>query len=425
MRTVRHSCCAFLLALAVCFSPTAEANDAGALPPDPAPSTQISSSSWFGYRDGFYLRSSDGSYRLKFKGDIQVDGRYWTDYRGPGNPDTIFLRRARPILEATLARNYFFRIMLDFGQGTPRWQDAYFEARHLKIATFRFGEMKGPVGLERLQVDTNTMFTERGFPTDLVPNRELGGEVIGEIDEGLFTYRAGLFSGVPDGQSLQNSMNGLTFGGRVFSHPFRLANVPVLRNLGIGIAGTIGDESGLLASFKTPAQTKFFSYNKGVLAAGTHYRISPQAYYYHGPFGVLTEYVRSSQEVRGTVSSAAELSNSAWQVATSFVVTGDHATYTGIVPKRPLAGGARRGPGAIELVARYGRLNIDTAAFPILANPASAAQSSAGWGVGVNWYPVRLVRLSTNFERASFLYLSTAGKLQTENTVSSRLQLQF
>jgi phosphate-selective porin OprO/OprP len=424
MRTIRSFYRALILATFVAICQPIEANDADPSQPDPGPAAVIDSQSWFGYRNGFYARNADGSYRLKIDGDVQVDGRFWTDYRGAGNPDTVFLRRARPIVEATLDRNYFFRVMLDFGQSTPRWQDAYFEMRHLKVATFRFGLMKGPVGLERLQVDTNTMFTERGFPTDLVPNRELGSEVIGEMGEGLITYRAGFFSGVPDGQSVQNSMNGLTFGGRLFSQPFRLVTMPVLRNFGIGLAGTMGDESGLLASFKTPAQTKFFSYSKGVIAAGTHYRISPQAYYYHGPFGALTEYVLSNQEVRATTGSAAELSNSAWQVATSFVVTGDRATYNGITPKHPLVG-ERRGTGAVELVARYGRLNIDRAAFPLYANPASAAQSSGAWGVGVNWYPVRLVRLSTDFERASYQYLGTVVKLRTENTVSSRLQLQF
>ena len=427
MRTIRHFYRAlfFVLANLLSFSHILGASATyDASQPDPAPSAQSSSQSWYGYSDGFYLRNSDGSYRLKVNGDVQVDGRFWVDYRGAGDPDTVFLRRARPIVEATLARNYFFRVMLDFGQSTPRWQAAYFEARHLKVATFRFGKMKGPVGLERLQVDTNTMFTERGFPTDLVPNRELGGAMIGGIREGFFTYTAGFFSGVPDGQSIDNSMNGVTFGGRLFFHPFRLISAPALRNLGIGLAGTVGDESGLLSSFKTPeAQTKFFSYNQGVLADGQHYRVSPQAYYYRGPFGVLTEYVRSTQDVRVS-NRTAELSNSAWQVATSFVVTGEKATYTGIVPKHPVAGRAR-GAGAFEVVARYGRLNIDSAAFPIFANPASAARSSGAWGAGINWYPTRLIRLSTDFERASFQYLGSAGKLKTENTVSSRLQLQF
>ncbi len=348
MRTIRHFSSAFLLVAVILFSPPLEADENS----DPNPTSSLTRpvQSWYGYKDAFYLKNSDGSYRLTFKGDVQVDGRYWSDYRGTGNPDTVFLRRARPILEATLANNYFFRVMLDFGQGTPRWQDAYFELRHLKVATLRFGKMKGPVGLERLQVDTNTMFTERGFPTDLVPNRELGGEVIGEIREGLFTYRAGFFSGVPDGQSIDNSMNGVTFGGRLFLHPFRLTSMPALKYLGIGLAGSIGDESGLLASFKTPAQTKFFSYNKGTLATGQHFRISPQAYYYHGPFGVLTEYVRSTQNI-SLNNSSAEITNSAWQVAMSFVVTGEKASYKGIVPKHPLFGESRRA-GAVELVTR-------------------------------------------------------------------------
>jgi hypothetical protein len=35
-----------------------------------------------------------------------------------------------------------------------------------------------------------------------------------------------------------------------------------------------------------------------VIGAGTQYRLSPQAYYYAGPFGLRTEYVLSSQQVR-------------------------------------------------------------------------------------------------------------------------------
>ena len=52
---------------------------------------------------------------------------------------------------------------------------------------------------------------------------------------------------------------------------------------------------GTLPGFATDGQQQFFAYNPAsnavVVADGLHWRLSPQAYFYHGPFGMLGEYV--------------------------------------------------------------------------------------------------------------------------------------
>ena len=40
-------------------------------------------------------------------------------------------------------------------------------------------------------------FAERGLPTNLAPNRDIGLSIGGDVSEGLFAYQVGVFDGVP------------------------------------------------------------------------------------------------------------------------------------------------------------------------------------------------------------------------------------
>jgi hypothetical protein len=99
--------------------------------------------------------------------------------------------------------------------------------------------------------------------------------------------------------------------------------------------------TGLASSYLTDGQQTFFSYTNNVVASGTHWRLSPQGYYYWGPFGLLGEYVISDQEVRkGAVK--ADIQNTAWQVAAGWVLTGEDASYAGVTPRHPFDPRANR-----------------------------------------------------------------------------------
>ena len=76
-----------------------------------------------------------------------------------------------------------------------------------------------------------------------------------------------------------------------------------------------------------------------MVADGEHWRLSPQGYYFYGPFGFLGEYVISDQRVSRAGAgpfASRRLANTAWQIAVCWVLTGEDAAYAGgVMPRRP------------------------------------------------------------------------------------------
>jgi phosphate-selective porin OprO and OprP len=285
-----------------------------------------------------------------------ADARVFVDDENDDYNATLLLRRVRPTLRAKFLDHYSFRAMLDVAGGTLQVLDVYLDIAHIPEATLRIGKAKSPVGLERLQSATSLVFIERAFPTLLVPNRDIGVQVIGDISKGLFTYSVGGFNGVSDGASLdQNDDDNFELVARAFSHPFAGSDNPYLRGLGLGVAGSVGNREGSTASpgvssFRTSGGLRFFQYvpgnatTPGVVADGRQVRASAQGYYYGGPVGLLGEYVLSQQTLSlGDVN--ARVANQAWQVAGSLVLTGESPSYKGLVPAQPfdLTSGPRPG----------------------------------------------------------------------------------
>lgn len=387
-------------------------------------------------KDGFFVKSADGAFVLKFRGLLHSDGRFWGDDQAKPATDTFYLRRVRPILEGTVGKSFDFRITPDFGEGKTVLQDAYADWRFAPSFKLRTGKFKTPFGLERLQSASDIVFVERSLPTNLVPNRDVGIMVHGDVLEGVFSYAAGAFNGVVDGGSADADTNdGKEAAARVFFLPFKRASVLSLQNLGIGVAATYGTNRGVpassgLPSYKTPGQQTFFSFLSDGTAAGTavadgrRYRLSPQAYWYVWRIGALAEYVQSHQEVeRGA--SREDFKNTAWQMTTTFVLTDDRPSYKGVAPKRPFDPKAHAW-GAFEIVARAGRLEVDENAFPAFANPASSAREAREWGAGLNWYLNRNVKLVLDYASTRFKGGAAAGgDREDEKVLFNRLQIAF
>ncbi len=384
-------------------------------------------------KDGFSLKSADGRYSLRFRGYFQGDGRMYPTTDVTAGVDNLLIRRARPILEATVGRYFDFRLMPDFGGASPAIFDAYWDGRFAPQFIVRAGKFKPPIGLERLQSATDISFAERGLPTNLVPSRDIGLQVSGDISEGLLAYQVGVFNGVPDlangGDDLSDAKD---FAARVFLQPFRSGS---LRGLGIGVAGSTGIERGStttpgLPTYRTPGQQTLFRYNSSsttpannVFANGKRERLSPQGYFYTGPLGLLGEYVVTRNEVT-RAGATAQLDHSAWQATGSFFLTGERAGFRSPTPKKPfdLKEG---GFGALELVARFGQIRLDEASFPTYATITASAQQADAWGVGVNWHFSRAVKVAVNYEHTAFTGGSATGDREAENAVITRFQTSF
>ena len=272
--------------------------------------------------------------------------------------------------------------------------------------------------------------------THLTPNRDLGVQVHGEFGSGVLTYAVGVFNGVADGAIAEfNADDNVDLIGRLFAHPLRQSGPEALKGLGVGFAASRGTQRGTLAAtgvgpLRTAGQQTYFSYLTGttldttVVASGEHVRLAPQGYYYYGPFGLLAEYVSSTQEVaRGA--DKARLTNAAWQAEASYVLFGGKAAYEGVHPVQPVDPSAGHW-GAVEIAARYNTLKVDPGAFPLFADPDRSASRAQGGGVAVHWYLNGNTRVTVSGERTSFEGGGTGGTNRpTEVGVFSRFQASW
>lgn len=376
---------------------------------------------------GFQVRSADSNFLFRVRGNIQADSRFFFDDTGAAN-DAFLLRRVRPSLEGTLWGQYDFRVMPNFASNAATLVDAYADLHFTSWFSVLVGKTKSPFALERLVSQTSLPFVERGLPTHLGPNRDVGVQVRGSLFDGRLDYALAVLNGTPDnGSSVTDLDDDKEFAARLFSHPFRNTQTRALQGFGTGIAATFGEKSDTNpANYNTVNQQTFFRFNNGVINDGIHWRLGPQGYYYYGPFGVLTEYTISSQELQaGAITRKIE--NTAWQVAISYVLTGENASYRGVTPARnfSLAEGTW---GAWEIAARYGELDIDDAAFPVYANPAASATKARSAGLGLNWYLNRNVKATVNYNWTGFDGPVTAPNSvasKDEHAIFSRVQLSF
>lgn len=374
---------------------------------------------------GFSWRSGDSNFLFRMRGNVQADARFFIDDTGAVN-DSFLMRRVRPSFEGTVYGNYDFRVMPDFAGNSTTLLDAYADLRFSPYFGVLAGKTKSPFGLERLVSQTSLPFVERGLPTSLAPNRDIGLQAHGSLWGQRLDYTFGILNGTPDGGSSVSDLDDdKEFAGRLFSHPFKGTSVTGLRGLGLGVAATYGDKTDSNpASYTTVNQQTFFRFNTGVLNDGAHWRLGPQAYWYVGPLGILGEYTISNQELRsGAV--AQEIENTAWQVAVSYVLTGEDASYRGVTPAKNfnLSDGTW---GAFEVALRYGELDIDNDAFPVFANPALSASKATSAGVGVNWYLNRNVKLVLNYNWTGFDGpVTTDIASKDEHAIFSRVQISF
>ena len=450
---------------------------------------------------GFGLESADGKNVIKLRGLLQADYRSFqngaSDVRNRSNQragsldangfhdanDTGLLRRVRPTIEATLLGKYDFRFTPDFGNGGAQVVDAYIDARLNPAFKIRAGKYKPFVGLERLQGGGDIKFVERSYVTNaILPNRDVGVSIYGDVFGEKLNYALGLNNGVVDGS---NSSSGTEFESnkeftaRLFANPFK-DETNALSGLGFGVAGTftnIDGERNLnftdtsaadatrngLPSYLTNGQQTFFRYNGATVADGTRIRIAPQATYYFGSFGLITEYARVSQDVSLSSGGSASgggagtntvitpntnktLSHDAWQIAASYLITGEDASFKGVKPKQDFDTD-KGGWGAWELVARYSELNLDDDTFQdkagtsfstnTYADLSTSAKSAKSWTAGVNWYLNQNAKVQLNYEHTKFdggagigiTAINATGSnvrdRESEDALLARLQVAF
>ncbi len=484
--------------------------------------------------DGFKVTSTDKKHQLRIGGTVQTDYKAFLDnaYSAgfgsgfassqqtsalPAGPDSVSLRQARMTLDGYVYSDLYFKIMADFAQTSNTANllpDAYLDYNYDPAVSLLVGKFKPSISLERLQGDADTAFLERGFPTNLAPNRDAGIQVHGgfgkpgykaernpgPIDvKNAFTYQVGITDGTGDSgnsygsgtNSNSNSLNSnattfnpLTgkysttvtpssfandkeFDGRIFAQPFQHSGYSWLEGFGVGLAGSYSNPNhqAINAQKSLIGQSTIVDYtqinnatgnaasgtitangltvtntNKSIITSnGASYRIYPQAFWYSGPFGLMGEYVESSQTLNasalGSKGNNISQTNKASQVQVSYVVTGEDNTFNGVKPMRsfdPFKGSW----GALQLVGRWSELDIDKSTFALL-DPTKSISRATAYTVGANWFLNKNALIRLDYEDVSFLggagtFTGSGSTTKysvtnrpTEQIFSTRFQLAF
>lgn len=392
---------------------------------------------------GFSIESSDKQHSIKLRGLLQADARNYFGDDDPAINNEYLLRRVRPRFQGTVFNIFDFDINTDFAPQAANVQDAFVNARFKPWFQVQGGKFKVPVSLERIQSGADIRFTERSYVSDsIAPNRDIGFQIHGNVLNEKLNYAFGVFDGQFDGQSNGSNRdnaansNGKEFAARLFATPFK-GSGNALDGFGAGVSFTRANSQDefVADSYRSPGQRSFFAYNAATVTDGNKTRISPQAYYYYGPFGLLGEYIRSSTDVARGANSA-KLDNEAWQIAGSWVITGEDNGFRGITPKNDFDL-AKGGWGAWEVALRYHQLEIDSEAFegaaPFAATAntttnfgQNATEKAQSWAAALNWYLNKNVKFQTTYEHTKFDSAFTAiADREDEKVLFTRFQVAY
>lgn len=369
-----------------------------------------------GWKDGFFLESPGGDFKMKLRGYVQANARWFPNTSGDTGTSSFYLRRVRPTIEGTLFKYFDYKIMPDFGGtgGTtinPSIQDAYADVKYWPYARFRAGKFKEPFSLERLQSGTDMAFIERSIANYLAPNRDVGFMLHGDVfGNKLFYYELGIFNGVVDGGSTDGDANSdKDFAGRIFLHPFVTTDWDWAKGFGVGFAGTYGNDSDDPIDgtrVRTDGLSTIYRIASGTVGDGIHSRWSPQFYYYWGPFGMMGEYIWSDQDARLENSETGEVTkgrftNNGGFIQASWVLTGEDATYKRVVPYNNFDP-ANGYWGAFEIAARGATVGLGGAFKDGFASRKSSVVNANAYTVGLNWYLNNAFRFQVNYTRTDF-----------------------
>ena len=271
-------------------------------------------------------------------------------------------------------------------------------------------------------------------PTALAPNRDIGVQVLGDIAGGVVSYLAGVMNGVADGASADAETNdSKDVSGRLVVRPFnKLRRDAVPRaDSALGFAASRGRATGAAAlprserrrcssrTFRTrPARRRRRRRHANALLAVR--LLFPRAVWRLGG-------VRRTPRCRsGAATSLEDIAHEAWQVAGSWVLTGEAATDAGagVRPRNNFDFGNGHW-GAFQIAARYHALEVDERGDH--ARPRRSRVQPQGRGVDARAATGTSPEISGT-RSISSAPCSTAiptGRARAENALAFRTQLFF
>lgn len=385
---------------------------------------------------GIEYQPEGGSYYARLKGFIQLDARNFFRESNVGDVEQTVIRSWRPTMDIGFSPSVSYHMLADLSGGETKVVESYLDWKSQSYVNWRLGEMKAPMGLERWQSEQELPFVERSMVSNLASSRDCGLMLYSNIPEAAFEYQLALTTSAPDGGEADITLgDGWDATARLFGHPFAGVDNHWVRYLGVGMAVSMGERNGSSLSpertngYRSQGQAKIFSYRQGTFpgdvafADGTQWRVNPELYYQHGPFALLAEYLFNREEMRVGLH-ADTLSHDAFSVGVEYVLTGEDASFKGVIPRASFDAG-RSQWGAWEVAARYGEMQMDNASFNGFADADRSVSAAFERQIGLNWYLSYHAKVNMTYSNTLFEGGAGIGDRPDEEVLMTRVQLRF
>jgi len=384
---------------------------------------------------------------IDLKGRVQLD---WRRFDPEVDEDEFDVRTLRIGLKGDLTRHFDWEIereideVLEVGAVEPKWQFGQWKDVFVNWTTFdafsvKGGRFKMPFGLEQTTSVSDLDFAYRALGSvKIAPGRDKGVMAYGELLSGSLVYEAGVFDDdgdngeqeaeqfVVEGQDVRDI--GPSVVVRVVGELFR--RLPVhdrLKGAEFGIAFTQSDVPEGLNSLQGEEVWGYNFFDR-VYVNGRRQRLGLQFDWSPGPLGFKSEWMRSQEERIGQSNRNEDLSDfigTAWYTSATWIVTGEDKD-SDVTPNNPLFGG---GIGVVEIGVRYDQLTFesDSKDGPDFTNPRSehlTPNTDSTLTFGVNWMPIRWVKVVANALRQTFDDVNRAPIVGTAGYWSGLLRLQ-
>lgn len=357
--------------------------------------------------DGVTYKAASGNFEVTLGGRLHVDALSFEE--GGNGFDDLAVRRARLEVSGRIGDDVRFRVDREFAR-QDGWRNVWVSYRPTDDIEIKGGNFIVPFAMEDLQSSNRTSLMERSLVTALTPGFGLG--IGARISRRHWTLAGGYF-----GNALGSDEDGRA-DERGNGVAARITTAPIdgrgnLVHLGAAVEHR---------SFSNGAATQFQSNTGSPLAPrliGTGMIVEPDELtnvgaefaVARGPVLFQGQYVSTmlSRKVGPT------LGFDGWYTQASWVVTGERYDYS---RRAGMLSGVnlRRGRDAVEVVARYSRLDLDDA--DVARGDGSAIT------LGANWYLNENVRVMMNYVVSKATDVTGLADRESE-LIAGRLQVSF
>lgn len=356
------------------------------------------------------LTLEEGPLTLNLGGRLHVDGAVFDDAAtGRSGVTDVAVRRARLELAGNIGDVVHFRIDREFAGGSKGWRNLWVGIEPIKNVEVRGGNMMAPFSAEDLQSSNSMPFAERSLASALAPGYGLGGTA--NASGKRWSVTAGWFTDALDNDEGRSVERGRGVVGR--ATVLAVSKGTTRLHLGAGAERRSFRATEALR-FSADAGSKLAP---GIMSSGTLRNIdhlsswNAEAGLSFGP--LLVQAQTMGQSIARTTAPTLKLNGQTLQAA--WLLKGGRYGY--VRASGNFSGPElRRGKGALELAARYSRLDLRDGVYDRGIGSAVTA--------GANWYFSRNIRLMADFTRTRVTFADGAPR-RTNNVGLARLQISF